>query len=245
MLPNDYPGDASRLTALFIEGLDDTTYKRTRDQLYLTRESNLDTRWSFPQDWEQAATYFRDMPPDPLATPPPTPSTPSDPVNDTVAPTVNNAIANSAMKTPNQDNRARTPRRKTPLNTDTNESETNFSYTGNDGRQHVMPNFIPTYDPDTGRKYSKSDRIKLANDHFAKRSPPTAQTQPGNQRNLRPLPLTGYQNYQPPMRRYHQGRYQRRARYVDLDIDSDNPTDTITLTLTPLILPTLADVTPT
>jgi hypothetical protein len=137
LLPNDYPGDASRLTALFIEGLDDTTYKRTRNQLYLTRESNLDTRWSFPQDWEQAATYFRDMPPDPLATPPPTPSTPSDPVNDTVAPTVNNAIANSAMKTPNQDNRARTPRRKTPLNADTNESDTNFSYTGNDGRQHV------------------------------------------------------------------------------------------------------------
>ena len=69
LLPVDYPGDASRLTALFIEGLDDTTYKRTRDQLYHTRESNLDTRWSFPQDWEQAATYFRDMPPDPLALP--------------------------------------------------------------------------------------------------------------------------------------------------------------------------------
>jgi hypothetical protein len=65
------------------------------------------------------------------------------------------------MKTPQQDNRARTPRRKTPLNADTNESETNFSYTGNDGRQHIMPNFIPTYDPETGRKYSKPDRIKM------------------------------------------------------------------------------------
>ena len=85
------------------------------------------------------------------------------------------------------------PRRKTPLNADTNESDTNFSYTGNDGRRHIMPNFIPAYDPGNGRKYSKSDRIKLANEHFAKRSPPTAQTQSGNQRNLRPLPLTGYQ----------------------------------------------------
>ena len=37
LLPDDYPRDPSRLTALFIEGLDDSTYKRTRDQLYLTK----------------------------------------------------------------------------------------------------------------------------------------------------------------------------------------------------------------
>ena len=88
-----------------------------------------------------------------------------------------------------------------------------------------MPNFIPTYDPETGRKLFKQDRVKMANEHFAKRSSPTTISQTGNPRNLRPLPLTGYQGYQPPMRRYHQGRYQRRAHYVDLDIDSDNPTD--------------------
>ena len=211
---------------MFIEGLDDSTYKRTRDQLYLTKESNLDTRWSFPQDWEQAATYFRDMPPDPLATPPKTPATPSDTVPDSTINSVNNAVANTSLKTPNQDSRPRTPRRKIPLNAESNESETNFSYTGNDGRQHIMPNFIPTYNQESGRKYSKQERIKLANDHFAKRSPTTTQAQDFNQRQLRPLPLQGYiPNHQPPNRRYHQGRYQRRAHYVDLDIDSDNPTD--------------------
>jgi len=77
----------------------------------------------------------------------------------------------------------------------TTESETNFSYTGNDGRQHIMPNFIPTYDPESGRKYSKQDRIKMANEHFAKRVSPTATSQTGLPRNLRPLPLTSYQSY--------------------------------------------------
>jgi hypothetical protein len=136
-----------------------------------------------------------------------------------------NPVANTVTKKSNQDNRSRTPRRKTPLNAETNESETNFRYTGNNGRQHIMPNFIPTYDPETGRKLTKQDPVKIANEHFAKRSSLTATRQTGIQRNLRPLPLTGYQGYQPPMRRYHQGRYQRRAHYVDLDLDSDNPTD--------------------
>jgi len=117
---HEYPGDAARLTALFIEGLDDTTYKRTRDQLYLTRESNLDTRWSFPQDWEQA-TYFRDMPTDPLATPPPTPTAPSDSATENSGNVATYPVANTVTKTSNQDNRSRTPRRKTPLNAENNE----------------------------------------------------------------------------------------------------------------------------
>ena len=107
---------------MFIEGLDYSTYKRTRDQLYLTKESNLDTRWSFPQDWEQAATYFRDMHPDPLATPPQTPATPSDTVPDSTINSVNNAVANTSLKTPNQDFRPRTPRSKIPLNAVSDES---------------------------------------------------------------------------------------------------------------------------
>ena len=228
LLPDDYPCEANKLTALFIEGLDDTTYKRTRDQLYLTRESNLDSRWSFPQDWEQAATYFRDMPADPLATPPPTPGTPTETPTEGTTNVATTSMANASIKTPNQDGRSKTPRRKTPLNAETSDNDYNFSYTGNDGRQHIMPNFIPTHDPDNGRRLSKAERIKLANDHFAKRSPPTVQGSNQMQfRQSRPYQLRGYQNqqFQPPMQRYHQGRYQRRAHYVDLDVDSDNPTD--------------------
>jgi hypothetical protein len=62
-------------------------------------------------------------------------------------------MANASIKTPNQDGRSKTPRRKTPLNAETSDNDYNFSYTGNDGRQHIMPNFIPTHDPDNGRSF--------------------------------------------------------------------------------------------
>ena len=153
--------DSKLLTALFIEGLDDNTYKRIRDQLYLTNESNLNVRRSFPQTWEEAATYFRDMPADPTVIPT---TTPTVTVDNNIQPTANvvSSTTTPTSRNMNGDSRARTPRRKTPLNPEQQESENEFNYTGNDGRTHIMPTFISIYDPENGRKLSKTERIKLA-----------------------------------------------------------------------------------
>ena len=217
--------DSKLLTALFIEGLDDTTYKRIRDQLYLNNESNLDARRSFPKTWEEAATYFRDMPADPTVIT----SSPTIPTDNSLTPTANMASSNtnSTTRNMNSDSRARTPRRKTPLNAEQQESENEFNYTGNDGRTHIMPTFIPIYDPENGRKLSKPERIKLANKHYAKRAEVLQQQryQPQQREYIRSLPSQGYNSRQPPQRRIFQGRHQRRAHYVDMDNDSDYPTD--------------------
>ena len=111
---------------MFIEGLDDNTYKRIRDQLYLTNESNLDVRRSFPQTWEEAATYFRDMPADPTVIPT---TTPTVTVDNNIQPSANVVSSNSTptSRNVNGDSRARTPRRKTPLNAEQQESENEFN----------------------------------------------------------------------------------------------------------------------
>ncbi len=211
---------------MFIEGLDDNTYKRIRDQLYITNESNLNVRRSFPQTWEEAATYFRDMPADPTVIPT---TTPTVTVDNNIQPTANVVSSNSTptSRNVNGDSRARTPRRKTPLNAEQQESENEFNYTGNDGRTHIMPTFIPIYDPENGRKLSKSERIKQANKHYAKRAEVMQQQryQPQQREYNRSLPMQSYNSRQPPQRRIFQGRHQRRAHYVDMDNDSDYPTD--------------------
>jgi len=55
VLPTEVPHQ-SQLTALFIEGLDDTRYGTLREALYKTKESNLTSTWAFPETWNDAAT---------------------------------------------------------------------------------------------------------------------------------------------------------------------------------------------
>jgi hypothetical protein len=227
LLPDDYPCEANKLTALFIEGLDDTTYKRTRDQLYLTRESNLDSRWSFPQDWEQAATYFRDMPADPLATPPPTPGTPTETPTEGTTNVATTSMANASIKTPNQDGRSKTPRRKTPLNAETSDNDYNFSYTGNDGRQHIMPNFIlPTI------QTMDVVYLKLSASNLPMTISPNAVRQLYKaliKCNFVSLVLTNYVDIKINNSNHRCNVITKvatnAALTVDLDVDSDNPTD--------------------
>ena len=176
VLPREVPHQ-SQLTALFIEGLDDARYGTLREALYQTKESNLTATWAFPETWNDAATYFKTLAPDPQITPYPTTSTigptVTTPTSDGVTMAVTPMTTRAYNKTSDSTSRQPTPRKKILLNVEQHnisDADSEFSYTGVDGRKHIMPRWIPIFDQSSGRRYSQKERVDMANDYYWKKS---------------------------------------------------------------------------
>jgi len=77
-----------------------------------------------------------------------------------------------------------TPRRKVPLNADQNansDADSEISYTGVDGRVHIMPRWIPLFDQASGRRYSNQERVNMANEFYGRKAALKQRDKPRNE----------------------------------------------------------------